>query len=296
MKHFYIILLIVAVTVLTGCPEAITPEGFTIEYDCTVHEVEADGMVPQKGTVVEIPVSYALVLTKTSPGVAYQPFLYRAMVDGVEYSHARYPRYSPYNHTDTLSFRVPVPENDSYDTRTVTIEVALHAGLHEDGWQEWRSVYTATQEALDAGSPQRLSGMDSWRVVLLFDSFELSVDLEDNPSARCLKAMLLDGDVTIDMDVANNLIGASGLKSGEALMNSVPLNEIEYTSFDRGDIFMSEVGLLTIQNEKRKKGISGRDTYIGKISDSSLDDLNTICYSEKYCGLDTYPMTIHLVK
>ncbi len=294
MKHFYIILLIVAVTVLTGCPEAITPQGFTLEYDCTVHEVQPDGQLPQKGAVVEIPVSYALVPTKFQPGEYWQPFLYRAMVDGVEYSHAIYPRYSRPGKSDTLS--VVVPENDSYGTRTVTIEVALHAGLHEDGWQEWRNVYTATQDALAAGEPQRLSGIDSWRVVLLCDTFTLSVDLEDSPSARSLKALLMDGDVTIDMSVANNLIGASGMKSGEVLKNSVPLNEIEYTAFNRGDIFMSETGHLTIQNEKQKKGINGRDTYIGKISDSSLDDLNTICYSGKYSGLDTYPMTLHLVK
>ncbi|MBP9987010.1 MAG: hypothetical protein KBT44_03690 [Bacteroidales bacterium] len=300
MKHLYIILLIVAVTVLTGCPERIKNNSLVIIYNCLINEVETGGTLPQEGSEVKIPVSYALATTKFSPAVHRQSFRYRAMIDGVQYSYAENPRYVVFDRENIETENciiVPVPENDSYTPRTVTIDVSLGASLDgESEWTEWRCVYSGTQEALQEGEAQRLQGIDTWKVFLLFDGVSLEFDLSGDDSSRCLKALLLDGDLMTNIGVANNLIETAYGEDAEALMEHVPLNHVTYTSFKRGDIFMTDLGTLRIENESRKKGISGRDTYIGKISDSSLDDLNTICYSEKYFGLDTYPMTIHLVK
>lgn len=289
MKRLLLPLFIIAIAFI-GC----NPDHYALAFGCVIDEVACEGALPQKGTILEIPVSYLEVQTKFQPAVYVQPFRYRALIDGVEYSYAENPDYLYHNSTGEPEFlKIAVPENDSYSFRDVKVEVSLSAKYNKEDWQEWREVYSGKQSPLDPGQPRRLEGMDTWTVQFIFDGTVMSVDLADTEPSRCLKALLLDGDVALETSLANNGIFLHG---SDALASHIPLFKKHYTKFSQGDIYMSDMSAITIANETRKKGINGYETYLGKITSSSLKALDKLCYEDKYMGLETFPITLHLEK
>ena len=257
-----------------------------LEYDCHIGKIEYDDKIPQEGTVIDIPVDYTLAATRFQPGQSYQLFRYRALLDGVEYSYA--------HAWVSSSTPVVVPVNDSHEERTVTIDVSLSTDYDKEKWGEWQTVFTGTQAALDRGKPLLMPDIDSRKIQILFDGMVMCIDLADNASVRCLKYILLDHDLQLDMSIADNGIFTNGCKGTDAILEHVPLNHTSFTSIIRGNIYLNDFGSLTIYNETQKRGIQGRETYIGRISKSSLEILGIICNSRNYDLQNTYSMYLHL--
>lgn len=294
MKRLFWILFLAAAG-CTGIPG--TVEG--LDYDCIIDEVAYDGELPQEGTVVEIPVKYVYVPTRSEPEVNFQPFRYRAFLDGEEYSYVEYLTSVSYMvmgllDEETGAFHVVVPENDSYDERTVSIDVSIKSGYgRKAGWGEWKTVFSETQASLKDGQPRRLEGVDGRGIKFVIDDIELSVDLVDNASVRCLKALLVDGELALDVSVANNNIGLSGREIHDYLKERIPLNQTPVHHISPGDIIMTDDCHLDICNETIKK-VDQLMTRIGKVSSSSMADLDRICHTGKYLWVDTYPLRLRL--
>ena len=294
MKRLFWILFLAAAG-CTGIPG--TVEG--LDYDCIIDEVAYDGALPQEGAVVEIPVKYVYVPTRSEPAVNFQPFRYRAFLDGEEYSYVEPPTSVSYMvlgllDEETDAFHVVVPENDSYDERTVSIDVSIKSGYgRKAGWGEWKTVFSETQASLKDGQPRRLEGVDGRGIKFVIDDIELSVDLVDNASVRCLKALLVDGELALDVSVANNNIGLSGREIHDYLKERIPLNQTPVHHISPGDIIMTDDCHLDICNETIKK-VDQLMTRIGKVSSSSMADLDRICHTEKYLWVDTYPLRLRL--
>ena len=294
MKRLFWILFLAAAG-CTGIPG--TVEG--LDYDCIIDEVAYDGELPQEGTVVEIPVKYVYVPTRSEPEVNFQPFRYRAFLDGEEYSYVEPPTSVSYMvlgllDEETDAFHVVVPENDSYDERTVSIDVSIKSGYgRKAGWGEWKTVFSETQASLKDGQPRRLEGVDGRGIKFVIDDIELSVDLVDNASVRCLKALLVDGELALDVSVANNNIGLSGREIHDYLKERIPLNQTPVHHISPGDIIMTDDCHLDICNETIKN-VNQLMTRIGKVSSSSMADLDRICHTEKYMWVDTYPLRLRL--
>ena len=294
MKHLFIIF--AAALLAAGCTGVMgTVEG--LDYDCIIDEVVCDGPVPQEGTVVEIPVSYVYVPTRSEPAVNFQPFRYRAFLDGEEYSYVESPSgVYPIGFLaeETDAFHVVVPENDTYDERTVSIDVSIKSGYgRKSGWGEWKTVFSGIQASLEDGQPRRLEGVDGRGIKFVIDDIELSVDLVDNASVRCLKALLVDGELALDVSVANNNIGLSGREIHDYLKERIPLNQTPVHHISPGDIIMTDDCHLDICNETIKK-VDQLMTRIGKVSSSSMADLDRICHTDKYLWVDTYPLRLRL--
>ena len=70
---------------------------------------------------------------------------------------------------------------------------------------------------------------------------------------------------------------------GEAtrLLNErIPLNHKGYKAISIGELRMSDSGFFIIENENRKRGISGRDTMLGQIVKEDRDSFHSFCMDE----------------
>lgn len=281
-----ILLTLLLIPFVAGC------NGFVLEYDCEIREVESIGNIPPEGTVIEIPVSYVHVQTKFQPGEYYQPFRYRALMAGREYSYAESP-FTVNRYDGESACRVVVPRNNSYDEREIRIDVSLAKSMKDQSWGEWRTVYSGMQDGVEKGQPLRPS-VDGSVITFVFDGIVMEVEAADNESVRCLKDLLLDGDISLEMSVANNILSTSRCEGIEMMSNAVPLNHTSVRKIARGDIFFHDYGGFTIENESSKKGYYGGETYLGRLTGRSLDNLDKICYSGDYFDPGTYPMLMTL--
>lgn len=284
MKYLYILLL--AIPLLTGC------FGYCLEYDCVIDEVEDSAPLFWGRDVVKLPFSYVFVQTKFEPAEHFRSFRYRAFVDGEQYSYAETPTYIAHSESKQY-FDVVVPSNLSSNSRQVRIEVSLSEDYEGGDWAEWRSVYTGIQEAAPAGT-QIMPPSENSRICFIIDGNEMYLDAADNESVLCLKQLLSEADLLLEMYIANNGISSAKCDDIERIKTAVPLNHVSFKKIIKGDVYMNDNGLLSIDNETVKRGVNGRSTYIGRISESSLKLLDECCYSAKYFGPDTYPMTVTL--
>lgn len=281
-----ILLLSFLISLLTGC------FGYTLEYECEIQDVENTGNIPQEGTVIDIPISYVLVQTKFEPGEYFQPFRYRALVDGKEYSYAENPA-TVGRYEGDAALGVVVPGNNSYDERNIKVEVSLAKSIDDQSWGNWRTVYSGIQDGAQKGQSLRPS-IEDRIITFVFDGIEMKVEAADNESVRCLKNLLSEGDVPLKMYVANNILTTAPCEAIEKMRRSVPLNHTTYKKITRGDIYFYDYGGFTIENEALKKGVNGRATYLGRLTGKSLDNLDKICCGGDYFGMDTYPMQMTL--
>lgn len=282
MKRLLLISLLMPL--LTGC--------FVIEYNCNIKDVPDTGNIPQEGSVVKVHYSYVMVQTKFQPGEYYQPFRYRALVSDMEYSYAEAPAAIEHSHEES-AFAVAVPRNNSYEQRSVRIDVSLAKSRDDQSWGDWRTVYSGTQDSMDKGRPLRPSVKD--RIIcLVFDGMAMEVEEADNESVRCLKDLLLDGEITLEMVVANNGMYTSRCEGTQRLGSGVPLNHTVLKRISKGDIFFTDYGGLSIENVNHKRGVYGHETYIGRLTDKSLETLDGICCSDRYFDPGTYPMQLRL--
>ena len=266
--------------------------GFTLEYDCEIQDVENTGNISQEGTVIKVPMSYALVQTKFEPGEYYQPFRYRALMAGEEYAYAENPATVDRYGGET-GFIVVVPRNNSYDERDITIEVSLEKGMKDQRWGDWRTVYSGIQDGIAKGLALRPS-VEGRVITFVFDGIVMEVEAADNESVRCLKNLLLDGDIPLEMYVSNNMMSTGKCEGTEKMRDAVPLNHTSAKKITRGDIYFGDYGGLSIENETLKKGFYYGVTYLGRLTGKSLDNLDRICCGGDYFGQDAYPMLITL--
>lgn len=289
MKKIIISLAFTITLIMVSC----TP----LEYDCHIGEIKHEDKIPQEGTVIDIPIYYTLAVTRFQPGEAYQLFRYRALIDGTVYAYAENPFLeSSLTQPIVESGLIPVvvPVNDSYEERKITIDISLSTEYDKEKWGEWQTVFTGTQAALSEEEPLLLPDIERRNIQMIFDGLTMSVDLADNASARYLKYILLNNDLKLDMSLADNLMSTTPCDGIDTIIEHVPLNHTSFTKIAKGDIYMDDLGYLTIENETRKRGIHGRQTYIGRISKSSLDNLGIICNSQNYDVWDTYSLYLHL--
>lgn len=259
--------------ILTGC----TPE----YYECEIGEADKSDL-PQTVSVIDVPYSFVHVQTKLEVATIGQDFRYRATIDGTEYSSAENPG-DPKDmfcilNGEQQAFQVVVPENDSHLQRTVRIETSVKDLFGKKKWGEWKTVYEGTQAALPKGEPLALEGIGS-RIVRLVteDGTSVDLDIETGSSGMALRAVLLRGDIVLTMDVANNMMSTRGRDATEAFRLGVPLNHVTFHSYRKGDIYMNDCGGLSFQNETRKRGINGRETYLGTVSESGMKAFSSIC-------------------
>lgn len=257
------------ILILTGC----TP----LYYECEI-EAALETALPQTTSVIDVPFSYVLVQTRFQPGIVYQNFRYRATIDGTEYSAAETPVYPFLETSEPQAFQVVVPENDSHLQRIVRIETSVKDLFGKKDWGEWKTVYEGTQAALPEGEPLALEGIGE-KVVRLVTETGMSVDLDidTGPSGIALRAILLRGDLVFSMSVANNVMSTRGGDATEVIRLGVPLNHVTFHSYRKGDIYMDDCGGLSFENETRKRGINGRETYLGTVSESGMDAFSSIC-------------------
>lgn len=284
MKRIMFISLLIPL--LTGC------FGFIMEFDCEIQDVENIGSIPQEGTAIEVPMSYVFVQTKLQPGEYYQPFRYRALMAGDEYTYAEAPA-TVKHYVGVNSFNVVVPRNNTYNERDITIEVSLAKSRKDQTWEDWRAVYSGTQDGVEKGRALRPS-VDERVITFVFDGIVMEVEAADNESVRCLKDLLLDGDIPLEMYVANNIMSIAPCEGREKMSRAVPLNHTTVKQITRGDIFFEDYGGFSIENETSRKGFYGGMTYLGRLTGKSLDNLDKICCGGDYFVLDTYPMTMTL--
>ena len=272
--------------ILTGC----TP----YYYECEIGEADKADL-PQTASVIDVPYSYVLVQTKFQPGIVGQDFRYRATVDGTEYSAAENPNFPSPRSYEQQAFQVVVPENDSHLQRTVRIETSVKDLFGKKKWGEWKTVYEGTQAALPKGEPLALEGIGSRTVrIVTEDGTSVDLDIETGPSGMALRAVLLRGDIVLTMDVANNMMSTRGRDATEAFRLGVPLNHVTFHSYRKGDIYMNDCGGLSFQNETQKRGINGRETYLGTVSESGMEAFSSIC--DNCRRYDGRTMTLTLAK
>lgn len=257
------------ILILSGCT--------SYYYECEIGEADKADL-PQTASVIDVPYSYVLVQTKFQPGMVGQEFRYRATVDGTEYSAAENPGFPDPLLDGYQAFQVVVPENDSHLHRTVRIETSVKDLFGKKKWGDWKTVYEGTQAALPEGEPLALEGIGS-RIVRLVteDGTSVDLDIETGSSGMALRAVLLRGDIVLTMDVANNMMSTRGRDATDAIRLGVPLNHVTFHSYRKGDIYMNDCGGLSFQNETRKRGINGRETYLGTVSESGMKAFSSIC-------------------
>jgi len=278
--------IILLILILTGCGA----DYFEVE----IGEPEKVDL-PQTTSVVDVPYSYFLVQTKFQPGQVIQDFRYRATINGVEYSYAENPGSQFRDLYGQNSFQVVVPENDSHQARTVRIETALKDLSGKKGWEEWRTVFEGEQSALPESEPLALEGIASRGVRLLTgNGTAMDLDIETNTSGIALRAILLRGDVILTMAVANNLMDTNDREAIEVFRRGIPLYQVPYHSVRKGDIYMDDTGRITFENQTLSHGVNGRATFLGTVSQSSLESFSEICdYCQNYDGRN---MTLTLAK
>lgn len=268
------ILTIFAIIVVALVFNACTPE----YYECTVISPETDEVLPQDGCALKVPFRH-YPATRFQPGFAYQDFRFQAKVNGEVYSYALTPD-SVDGDMDWQYFTAIVPWNDSYEQRTVSIEISYDSDYSGKHWTEWEKIYSCNQLGLSNGQAPVLDGLKSRTVALKSKGKTFKMDVADNASGQALKLLLLEGDLSLEMYVADNCMSSMSGDVTKLLCERIPLNHKEYKAISVGELHMIDSGFFIIENENRKKGISGRDTMLGQIVKEDRDSFHSFCMDE----------------
>ena len=269
-KIFYILAAIVVASVFHSCG--------TEYFECTVMSPETDEVLPQEGCALKVPFQHYPV-TRFQPGEAKQDFRFQAKVNGEVYSYALTPGGIS-GDMDLQYFTVIVPWNDSYEQRTVSIEISYDSDYSGKHWTEWEEIYSCNQLGLSNGQNPVLEDLENRTVALKSNGKTFKMDVADNASGEALKVLLLEGDLSFEMYVADNCMSSMSGDATRLLGERIPLNHKEYKVISVGELHMSDSGFFTIENENRKRGISGRDTILGQIVKEDRDSFHNFCMDE----------------
>ena len=271
MKRILYILAIIAVaSVFHSCG--------TEYFECNVMSPESDEVLPQEGCALKVPFQHYPV-TRFQPGEAKQDFRFQAKVNGEVYSYALTPE-SFDEGMDSQHFTVIVPWNDSYEQRTVSIEISYDSDYSGKHWTEWEEIYSCNQLGLSNGQTPVLEDLENRTVALKSNGKTFKMDVADNASGEALKVLLLEGDLSFEMYVADNCMSSMTGEATRLLSERIPLNHKEYKAISIGELHMSDSGFFIIENENRKRGISGRDTILGQIVKEDRDSFHNFCMDE----------------
>jgi hypothetical protein len=269
-KIFYILAIIAVASVFHSCG--------TEYFECNVMSPESDEILPQEGCALKVPFQHYPV-TRFQPGEAKQDFRFQAKVNGEVYSYALTPE-SFDEGMDSQHFTVIVPWNDSYEKRTVSIEISYDSDYSGKHWTEWEEIYSCNQLGLSNGQTPVLEDLENRTVALKSNGKTFKIDVADNASGEALKVLLLEGDLSFEMYVADNCMSSMSGDATRLLGERIPLNHKEYKVISVGELHMSDSGFFTIENENRKRGISGRDTILGQIVKEDRDSFHNFCMDE----------------
>ena len=247
-------------------------------FECTVMSPETDEVLPQEGCALKVPFRHYPV-TRFQPGEAKQDFRFQAKVNGEVYSYALTPE-SFDEGMDSQHFTVIVPWNDSYEKRTVSIEISYDSDYSGKHWTEWEEIYSCNQLGLSNGQTPVLEDLENRTVALKSNGKTFKMDVADNASGEALKVLLLEGDLSFEMYVADNCMSSMSGDATRLLGERIPLNHKEYKAISIGELHMSDSGFFIIENENRKRGISGRDTILGQIVKEDRDTFHSFCMDE----------------
>ena len=269
-RIFYILAAIVVASVFHSCG--------TEYFECTVMSPETDEVLPQEGCALKVPFRHYPV-TRFQPGEAKQAFRFQAKVNGEVYSYALTPK-SVYEGMDSQHFTVIVPWNDNYEQRAVSIEISYDSDYSGKHWTEWEEIYSCNQLGLSNGQTPVLEDLENRTVALKSNGKTFRVDVADNASGEALKVLLLEGDLSFEMYVADNCMSSMSGDATRLLGERIPLNHKEYKAISIGELHMIDSGFFIIENENRKRGISGRDTMLGQIVKEDRDSFHNFCMDE----------------
>ena len=269
-RIFYILAIIAVASVIHSCG--------TEYFECNVMSPESDDVLPQEGCALKVPFQHYPV-TRFQPGEAKQDFRFQAKVNGEVYSYALTPE-SFDEGMDSQHFTVIVPWNDSYEKRTVSIEISYDSDYSGKHWTEWEEIYSCNQLGLSNGQTPVLEDLENRTVALKSNGKTFKMDIADNASGEALKVLLLEGDLSFEMYVADNCMSSMSGDATRLLGERIPLNHKEYKVISVGELHMSDSGFFTIENENRKRGISGRDTILGQIVKEDRDSFHNFCMDE----------------
>lgn len=269
-RIFYILAIIAVASVFHSCG--------TEYFECNVMSPESDEVLPQEGCALKVPFQHYPV-TRFQPGEAKQDFRFQAKVNGEVYSYALTPE-SFDEGMDSQHFTVIVPWNDSYEERAVSIEISYDSDYSGKHWTEWEEIYSCNQLGLSNGQTPVLEDLENRTVALKSNGKTFKIDVADNASGEALKVLLLEGDLSFEMYVADNCMSSMSGDATRLLGERIPLNHKEHKVISVGELHMSDSGFFTIENENRKRGISGRDTILGQIVKEDRDSFHNFCMDE----------------
>ena len=269
-RVFYILTAIVVASVFHSCG--------TEYFECTVMSPETDEVLPQEGCALKVPFRHYPV-TRFQPGEAKQDFRFQAKVNGEVYSYALTPGGISGN-MDLQYFTAIVPWNDSYEQRTVSIEISYDSDYSGKHWTEWEEIYSCNQLGLSNGQTPVLEDLENRTVALKSNGKTFKMDVADNASGEALKVLLLEGDLSFEMYVADNCMSSMSGDATRLLGERIPLNHKEYKAISIGELHMSDSGFFIIENENRKRGINGRNTILGQIVKEDRDSFHSFCMDE----------------
>lgn len=247
-------------------------------FECTVMSPETDEVLPQEGCALKVPFRHYPV-TRFQPGEAKQDFRFQAKVNGEVYSYALTPGGIS-GDMDLQYFTVIVPWNDNYEQRAVSIEISYDSDYSGKHWTDWEEIYSCSQLGLSNGQTPVLEDLENRTVALKSNGKTFKMDVADNASGQALKVLLLEGDLSFEMYVADNCMSSMSGDATRLLGERIPLNHKEYKAISIGELHMSDSGFFTIENENRKRGISGRDTILGQIVKEDRDRFHSFCMDE----------------
>lgn len=269
-RIFYILAIIAVASVFHSCG--------TEYFECTVMSPETDEVLPQEGCALKVPFQHYPV-TRFQPGEAKQDFRFQAKVNGEVYSYALTPGGIS-GDMDLQYFTVIVPWNDNYEQRAVSIEISYDSDYSGKHWTEWEEIYSCNQLGLSNGQTPVLEDLENRTVALKSNGKTFKMDVADNASGEALKVLLLEGDLSFEMYVADNCMSSMSGDATRLLGERIPLNHKEYKAISIGELHMSDSGFFTIENENRKRGISGCDTMLGQIVKEDRDSFHSFCMDE----------------
>ena len=247
-------------------------------FECTVMSPETYEVLPQEGCALKVPFRHYPV-TRFQPGEAKQDFRFQAKVNGEVYSYALTPG-SISGDMDLQYFTVIVPWNDNYEQRAVSIEISYDSDYSGKHWTEWEEIYSCNQLGLSNGQTPVLEELENRTVALKSNGKTFKMDVADNASGEALKVLLLEGDLSFEMYVADNCMSSMSGDATRLLGERIPLNHKEYKAISIGEVHMIDSGFFIIENENRKRGISGRNTILGQIVKEDRDSFHSFCMDE----------------
>ena len=247
-------------------------------FECNVMSPESDEVLPQEGCALKVPFRHYPV-TRFEPGEAKQDFRFQAKVNGEVYSYALTPGGIS-GDMDLQYFTVIVPWNDNYEQRAVSIEISYDSDYSGKHWTEWEEIYSCNQLGLSNGQTPVLEDVENRTVALKSNGKTFKMDVADNASGQALRVLLLEGDLSFEMYVADNRMSSMPGDATRLLGERIPLNHKEYKAISIGELHMSDSGFFIIENENRKRGISGRDTILGQIVKEDRDSFHSFCMDE----------------